>query len=165
MRKRSICVLACCGVVVSAGCARRVPEPSGVAPGVPHISWVIMSGDRDNPDQDFVCQSDPRNDCVVPASRPDAQVFSDVHFYFHGAGPDTKYTGTIQVGFFRDANDSHAVQTNITVKKNESITNQSVTNIVTATPGTYVMKIELTATSAQTGQSQPIREEVPIVVR
>jgi len=85
-------IVATAAVVLTSACAKRVPEPVGVAPGTPHISWIIMSGDRDNPDQEFVCQSDPRNDCVVPVSRPDAQVFADVHFYYHGAGAETKYT-------------------------------------------------------------------------
>ena len=165
MWKQVLYVFTLCGLATSAGCVRHVPEPTGVAPGAPHISWVIMSGDRDTPDQDFVCQSDPRNDCVVPVSRPDAQVFSDVHFYFHGAGPETRYTGTIQIGFFRDAGSGGPNRTDITVKKNESITNQSVTGIVTVTPGTYAIKIDLTATSAQTGQSQPIREQVSVIVK
>ncbi len=165
MRKQWIGVLACCGAVVIAGCAQRVPAPSGLAPGTPYVSWVIMSGDRDNPDQAFVCQSDPGNDCVIPASRPDAQVFSAVYFYFHGAGSETKYTGSIEIGFFRSAAESRTVPTDVTVKKGESITNQSVTDIVSAAPGTYTMKIDLTAAAAPSGQSQRIREDVPVVVK
>ncbi|MGH9893775.1 MAG: hypothetical protein ACREA0_17685, partial [bacterium] len=63
--------------------------------------------------------------------RSDAQVFSDVHVYYHGAGAETKYAGTMQIGFFRGAGESIKNQTNITVRKTESITNQSVTGIVT----------------------------------
>jgi hypothetical protein len=152
--------------VLTSTCAKRVPEPVGVAPGTPHVSWVIMSGDRDNPDQDFVCQSDPRNDCVVPVSRPDAQVFSDVHVYYHGAGAETKYAGSMQIGFFRGAAESSRnIQTNITVQRTESITNQSVTGIVTDTPGNYALAFSLVATSTDTGRSQPIRQQVPVVVK
>ena len=50
-----------------------------------HMSWVIMHGDRNNPDVEFACQSTDPTDCVVPASRPDAVVFSDTHVYYHGA--------------------------------------------------------------------------------
>ena len=165
MWKQVLYVCTLCGLATSAGCVRRVPEPPGVAPGVPHISWVIMSGNRDNPDQDFVCQSDPPNDCVVPVSRPDARVFSDVHFYYHGAGQETRYTGSIRIGFFQGAPESHEISTNITVKKNESITNQSVVDIVTTTPGRFTIAIDLVATSTPTGRSDPIRQEIPVVVK
>ena len=164
MRNHSI-VVATIAAVVTSACATRVPEPAAVAPGTPHVSWVIMSGDSDNPDQEFVCQSNPLNDCVVPASRPDAQVFSDVHFYYHGAGAETKYTGSINIGFFQGSRESHEVQANITVKKDQSIANSSVTGIVTSTPGTYAITFALVATSTDTGKSQPIRVEVPVVVK
>ena len=94
-------ILVTAAAVLASTCGKRVPGPSGVAPGTPYVSWIIMSGDRDNPDQEFVCQSEPRTECVMPVSRPDAQVFSDVHFYYHGAGAETKYTGSIDVGFFQ----------------------------------------------------------------
>jgi hypothetical protein len=81
-----------------------------------------MSGDRDNPDQEFVCQSDPRNDCVVPVSRPDAPIFSDVHIYCHGAGMDTRYTGSIQIGLFRGSPESHNIQTSVAVQKTDAVT-------------------------------------------
>jgi hypothetical protein len=158
-------IVAIVAAVSTSTCAKRVPEPVGVTPGTPHVSWVIMSGDRDNPDQDFVCQSDPRNDCVVPVSRPDALVFSDVHVYYHGAGAETKYAGSMQIGFFRGSTEARNIQTNITVQKTESITNQSVTGIVTETPGNYAVGFELVATSTDTGKSQPIREQVAVVVK
>jgi hypothetical protein len=85
--------------MLTSTCGTRVPEPEGIPPGTPHVSWVFMSGTRENPDQDFVCQSDPRDECAVPASRPDAPVFVDVHFYCHGAGAETRYLGTIHSPF------------------------------------------------------------------
>ena len=151
--------------VFTSTCAKRGPEPPGVAPGTPYVSWIIMSGDRDNPDQEFVCQSHPRNDCIVPVSRPDAQVFSDVHFYYHGAGAETKYTGSIDIGFFQGSPESHTAQSNITIRKNESIVNQSVTGIVSATSGTYAITVALVATLTGTGKSQPIRDSVQVVVK
>jgi hypothetical protein len=164
MRTRSIVVAALAALLTST-CAKRVPEPTGVAPGALHISWVIMSGDSDNPDQEFVCQSDPRNDCVLPVSRPDAQVFSNVHFYYHGAGPETKYAGSIDVGFLQGTPDSHKIQANATVPKNETITNHSVSGIVTATPGSYPVTFAFVATITDSGESQPIRENVAVVVK
>jgi hypothetical protein len=163
MRKHSMLVAAMAAVLTSA-CAKRGPEPAGIAPGTPHVGWVIMSGDGDNPDREFVCQSNPLNDCVVPASRPDAQVFSHVHFYYRGAGGETKYSGSINVGFFQGSRESHELQANITVQ-GTSIANQSVIGIVSSTAGRYPIVFALVATSTATGTSQPIRVEVPVVVQ
>jgi hypothetical protein len=147
--------------VLVSGCAQRIPERSGIAPGTPHISWIIMSGDRDNPDQEFVCQSDPRNDCVVPPSRADAPVFSDVHVYYHRAGTQTTYVGAIEIGFFRGNGPPH--NANITVPKGESITNQSITGIVTDTPGEYAVRFDLAGTADS--RIQPIREQIAVTVK
>jgi hypothetical protein len=153
MRKHSM-IVATIAAVFTSTCAKRVPEPAGVRPGTPHISWIIMSGDGDNPDQEFVCQSDPRNDCVVTGSRPDAPVFSDAHVYYHGAGVETKYMGSINIGFFQGSSEAHEFKTNIAVRKNESITNQSVAGIVTSTPGAYALSFALVATLTDPGVSQ-----------
>jgi len=151
--------------VLNATCANGVPKPAGVAaPGTPQVSWVIMSGDSDNPDREFVCQSNPRNDCVLPVSRQGEQVFSDVHFYYHGAGAETKYTGSIEIGFFQGSPAAHKIQANNTVKKTGSIMPQSVTGIVTSTPGDYAITFALNAT-VDTGKSQAIRDRVPAVVK
>jgi hypothetical protein len=161
---RSLILLTVC-VGIGAGCGKRVPEPTGLPPGTPHVSWIIMSGDRDEPDRDFICQSDPRNECAIPASKPGAQVFSDLHFYYHGAGAETRYTGTIQIGFFEGAPESHAVHPSVTVKNNESITNQSIVGAVSSKPGTYVIKLDLVATVMDGGKSQAIQTEVPVAVK
>jgi len=158
-------ILVTAAAVLASTCGKRVPGPSGVAPGTPYVSWIIMSGDRDNPDQEFVCQSEPRTECVMPVSRPDAQVFSDVHFYYHGAGAETKYTGSIDVGFFQGSPASRQFQANTTVPKNEKIMNHSVIGIVTATPGSHPVKFALAATVAGSGASQPIQMDVPVLVK
>jgi hypothetical protein len=101
----------------------------------------------------------------VPVSRADAQVFSNVYVYYHGAGADTKYTGSIQIGFFQGAAVSKTLQPDITLLKSDSIKNQSVTGIVTSTPGTYSIDFKITATAVGTGNSQPIQMQIPIVVR
>ena len=151
--------------VIGSACVRPVPKPAAVPPGTPHVSWVLMYGDRDNPDNEFACQSNPRTECVVAASKPDALVFSDIHFYFHGAGAETRYEGTIDLGYLQGAPDSHTSRTNITVQKNESIANSSTTGIVTSTPGTYAVTIALTATVTDTSRTQSIRESIPVVVK
>lgn len=163
--RRYAMIVTTLAAVLGSTCVRSVPKSTGIAPGTPHVSWVFMTGDRDNPDQDFVCQSYPRNDCVMQVSRHDAEVFSHVYFYYHGAGGETKYQGPIDIGFFQGSPESHVAPTNITVKKNESIANQSVTGIVTSTPGTYVVTFDLTATVMDMGRKQPIRESVEVAVR
>ena len=152
-------------VALTSACAKPVPKPAGGLPGTPHVSWVLMFGDRDNADREFSCQSDPHTDCVLPASKPDAQVFSDIHFYFHGAGAETKYEGTINIGYLQGSPDSHTSRPNITVQKNESITNSSTIGIVTSTPGTYAVTISLTATVSGPAKTQPISQSIPVVVK
>ena len=109
MRKESLIVIVAASML--SACARHVPEPAMAMPGTPHVSWIIMSGDRDNPDREFVCQSEPRTECVVPVSRTDAQVFSDVHIYYHGAGAETRYMGSIRIGFFNGSPAANTVKT------------------------------------------------------
>ncbi len=151
--------------LLGSACAKRVPEPSGVAPGTPHISWVLMYGDRDTADREFSCQSEPRSECVLPASKPGEQVYSDIHFYYHGAGNETKYEGTKNLSYLQGASESHVSRINITVKKNESITNESVTGIVTSTPGAYTVPLSLTATITDTGKKYPIQESLQVIVK
>lgn len=149
-------------LVLGAGCAKRIPEPVGGHTDLPHVGWVIMSGNAENPDRDFVCQSTPRTECVMPVDRPDARVLSDVHVYHHAASTETKYAGSIRIGFF---DQPHEINPNVTVKPGESPGNQSVTDFVTSKPGTYMMEVTVVATSIPTGQTQNIRDQVRVIVK
>ena len=151
--------------LIGSACAKRVPEPVGVAPGTPHISWVLMYGDRDTADSEFACQSEPRTECALPVSKPDALVFSDIHLYYHGVGGETKYEGTKNLSYLQGSPDSHISKVNITATKNESITNETVTGIVTSTPGTYTVTVSVTATVTATGKTFPIRETIQVTVK
>lgn len=162
---RSECLVVLVAVSIFPACARHVPEPAVTMPGTPYVSWIIMSGDRDNPDREFVCQSEPRTDCVVPVSRPESQVFSDVHIYYHGAGAETRYTGTVKIGFFKRAPAIHTVTSDIVVRKTGSIINHSVSDIVTSTPGTYSVAFDLVAAVADTKKTYPIQEKIRVVVK
>ena len=144
-------------------CARSVPPPAGLAPGTPYITWIIMHGDSDNPDREFACQSTPRNDCELPASTPQAPVVSHVYLYYHGVGGETTYAGSVRLGFMRGAAPGGS-RTNIVVKKNQSIANQSTTGIVTSTPGSYTMGIEFDA-ATNGGAKRPIRDDVSVTVK
>ena len=163
MRREAVLAMTI-AAVLTAACGKRVPEPPNVAPGTPHVSWVIMSGDRDNADREFVCQSDPRTDCVMPVSRPDEQAFADVHVYYHGAGAETKYHGTVAIGFLEGSAAASVAPTSLVVKKDEAFANQSVTGIVTSKPGTYAVTFKLTATVTGTGNTHPIEQSLPVVV-
>ena len=144
-------------VLLTSACDKRVPVPAGATRGTPHVGWVIMSGDADNPDREFVCQSDPRTDCVLPASRPDNQAFTDVHLYFHPASAETKYVGTVQIGFFEGAA-PHEVKPNVTVKPGGPVARSSVAGIVSSTPGTRALTIAIVADS---GTPRQIQEDIP----
>ena len=149
-------------ILFATSCARRVPEPVGGHTDAPHLGWVIMSGDRDNPDQDFVCQSSPRTDCVVSIDRPDARVLAHVHFYYHPTAAETKYTGPIRIGFF---DNPHEISSTITVKPGDHPGNQSVSDFVSNKPGAYTMTIAVIATSVPSGAVTQIREQVPVTLR
>jgi hypothetical protein len=159
---RFVIVSAVMLIVIAPGCARRIPERAGGHEDSPHVGWVIMSGDSDNSDRDFVCQSNPRGECVVPVDRPEARVLSHVHLYYHSASAETKYTGSVWIGFFDGA---HEIKPNITVKPGDSPGNQSVSSFVSSKPGSYIMTIAVVATSVPSGVAQEIREQVSVTVR
>lgn len=154
------------GIVATAlmaqGCARRVPEPPGVPAGQPHVSWVIMYGDRDNPDAEFACQSTGPRECAIPSTREGQRVFSDVHLYYHGAGQETVYKGTYSIEFLGDA-PPRIVSTSITVRGEEQIENQTVTGLVTTTPGRYMVRLVFDA-APKDRPSQAVREVISITV-
>src|SRR5215470_16317180 len=163
MRARLFILAAAVGLLTTT-CAPRVPRPANVTPGTPNVTWVLMFGDRDNPDQEFACQSGPRTDCVLPASRPDAQVFSDIHFYYHGTGAETRYQGTRAIGYLQ-VTGSFTSRTDIRVAKDQPIANQSISGIVTSTPGAYSVALTLTATMPVTGKTVPVKETIPITFK
>jgi len=164
MRGRDFIVATAVGVLTTA-CESGLRKPPNATPGTPNVTWVLMFGDSDNPDREFACQSGPPADCVLPASRPDEQVFSDIHFYYHGAGGETKYEGTKTIGYLTGSRDAQTTPTSIVVKSDESIANESVTGIVTSTPGTHAVMVSLTATVKEKGKSQPVREIIQVIVK
>jgi len=155
-------------IVGGSGCGMRAPAPAAsgaIVPGAPRISWIIMSGDRDNPDREFVCQSDQREVCEVPASRPAAQVFSHLYVYYHPTVTETLYTGSIRVGFFGSEGASPEIKPSITVRPKEKLGNQTVTGIVSTTPGTFPLTFDIVATAAGSNAGQPVRDTVNVTVK
>jgi hypothetical protein len=155
-----IMAVAACGA-----CAQRVPQPANAVPGMPRVSWVLMSGDKDNPDSEFVCQSDPPGECVMPATRPGQEVYSDAHFYYHGTGADTAYTGSILIGPLESSGAPYRMQASTTVKKDERIINQSVVARVTSRPGTYDVVVDIMAKRSGSNVPQAIQFRFPVRVR
>ena len=153
---------ACLLAVSAAGCGIRIPTPVGGRTDAPRVGWVIMSGDADNPDRDFVCQSNPLSSCVVPADRPDARVLGHVYVYYHPAKTETKYTGSVRIGFF---NAPHEFNPMLTVKPGGSPGNQSIADFISMKPGTYAMSIAVVATPTTAGPAQNIRDQVSVTVK
>ena len=160
---KAVSAVASCAVL--AGCGPQRPQPIAGSAGAPQVGWVIMSGDAENPNHDFVCQSNPRSECVVPASRVDAQVHAAVYFYYHPAAVETRYIGTIQIGFLEGASASHQLRPDFTVKPKDSPANQVVVGIVSSTPGTSAVAIDVTAAPTGSGAKQDTRERVQVIVR
>jgi hypothetical protein len=146
---------------LTAGCAGRAAPKAPGPPGTAKVGWVIMSGDRENPDREFICQSEPRTDCVMAASRGTEQVFAHVYVYHHAAATQLKYTGSIRVPFFNGG--AYDFQPDLMVAPGGSPGNQSIVGVVTATPGTYPFTIAVVATPP-TGVAKDIRDEIPVRV-
>lgn len=151
------------GCVVLGACGMRVPEPTPHPEDVPHISWEIEIGPAGG-NQTVVCQSENRTSCVVAASTNQQQSFATVHVYYHSARSDTRYDGTIQIGFFGGPAESHELKPSITVKANSRPVSQAVTDFVTTTPGHYAIHIAVQATRAQ-GRTETIRDDIDVEVR
>lgn len=147
---KNIAIRVISALLLFSGCAEHIPEPVLVPQGAPHLSWNIHSGDAEDPGRNVICQSDPRTDCVVPASRDGRKVFATVHLFFHPAATETRYTGTVEVGFFDQV---HEMTPNSTVKPGDAPTHHHINYIVTTKPGTYPLRIAIVATARETGQS------------
>ena len=83
----------------------------------------------------------------------------ELHLYFHSGTTDTKYTGTIQVGFLPSP---HEVKVNMTVNGGDPAGNSSVSGILSSKPGRYAMTV---AIDAENGGTRQIRESVPVTVK
>jgi hypothetical protein len=147
-----------------AGCGKKVPEPVPHPPN-PHISWEIKVGDQDNPDKTSVCKSDPRSECVVPATTPEREVLATIHLYFHPATVETKYSGSAQVGFFGGSPAAHELKLDATVKPDESPATNTIYAIVTSQRGTHRVRIAAVASPVPAGRAANIREQINVTVR
>lgn len=152
-------------LLTAGGCAQRIPEPVLKPHDVPHISWTIHVADQPGGRETTICSSDPRTECVVPASTEGRKVFAMVHLFFHPAAAETRYTGSVQIGFFGGPAESHEMKPNVIVQPKDSPARHSMSDFVTTRPGKYQMLVALVATSVPNGEGQSIRDEVAVLVK
>lgn len=144
--------------VVLVGCASHTaPKALGDAT-TPRVGWVIMQGSSaDSPDEEYVCQSNPRDRCVLKASTAGKRSFSEVHLYFHPIGSSTTYEGTVQMSFFGQGPSPLAVAVDA-----KGVGNDSVVGAVTNKPGEYALNVTVSATTP--AGPVPVAERIPVVV-
>jgi len=70
----------------------------------------------------------------------------------------------MHIGFFQGSPSAAKTQVDIAVKKNGSITNQSVAGIVTSTPGSYTIDFDQLAT-VDANKGQPIQDQIKVTVK
>jgi hypothetical protein len=148
---------------IVAACGHRVPH---VAPDEsrPHITWEIRTG-GDLGRARFVCgSSQPSRACVLAASAAEQPSLTTVHVYLHAARGQTSYLGVTQVPFIEGSAPLRDREVSATVPANSQPVGSVVSGRVTTTPGRYVFRISLEATTAGTGTSRRIAEEIPVSV-
>jgi hypothetical protein len=150
--------------IVACG-GHRIPEPPGDHPEGPHISWSIHAGTADNPEPLLVCESNPRSECIVGASRLDRQFFATLHLYLHPAAGETTYVGVAQVGFFAGEASAHRLDVKATIKPGEEPRRSMIYDRLPMKPGTYTMEIDLVATETSSPQKREIRDRVNVIVK
>jgi hypothetical protein len=101
----------------------------------------------------------------MPATRPGEEVYSDAHFYYHGTGADTTYTGSILIGHLESSGAPYRMQVMNTVKKDQRIINQSVAARVASRPGTYDVVVDITAKLSGSTPPRAIQFRFPVRVQ
>ena len=154
--------LCCAGSPACGG--MRVPEPSPHPQDVPHVSWEIETGTAANKHATVACRSEPRTRCSVPASTIGQQSFATVHVYYHSTPSDTKYAGSVRIGFFGGPDNGHELKPALTVKANSRPISSAVTDVVTTKPGHYTVRISVIATR-EPGRTQALQDDIEVEVR
>ena len=151
---------------IASGCAdHRVPEPLEV-PSTAHISWLITTHRQEGGEEETVCQSDPRAECVVRAEGEKGGKLATVHLYLHPAPVDTRYQGTMRLEFLIGARgEAGDMRIDATVERGRPPARITVTRRIDSTPGVYSMAISLVAISTTTNDQQEIRDVIPVTVK
>ena len=162
--KHSVRLAIGCVATLAAACGMHVPEPSPHPQDSPHLSWEIEAGTPTDAHGAVACRSEPRTPCVILATTDQQQSFATVHVYYHSSRSETKYTGTVHIGFFGGPTGGHDLKPSITVRANSAPISQAVTDVVTTKPGRYTVQISVVATFG-TGRTQTIEDEIEVEVR
>ena len=157
----TLAVLILCGVALS-GCAKHVPEPTP-HPSRAHITWSIAKGETDKE----VCKSTEAARCVLDLSGEQAnRRYGIFHVFLHAGESDTKYEGTVTVGFLgATSTPQHVQKVDRVVPRGGAPVNVSSTGIVKPA-GTYYVEVSLSATPASgTGSPMPFKERIEVQVK
>ena len=160
MRSPQVIIPLC--ILVSAACAKHVPEPTP-HPATPHITWSVSQGYGDNE----VCRSTQASPCVLTLSEEAANRRIGVfHLFLHAAASDTRYIGTMTVGFMAgDPGSQRARGVDQLVPRGSPPVSSSSTGLVQP-PGTYYVDIALTAKAPDgTGPSTPFKERIRVEIK
>lgn len=150
-------------VLAAAACAKHAPEPTP-HPSTPHITWSISQGYTGETER---CRSTEASSCTLDFSEvAQDRRFGVFHLFLHAAAADTKYKGTLDIGFLGQPGErehTHLIEREIP-RGNDPI-NFSTTGIVRP-PGTYYVEISLMATPlAGSGPGVPIKERIKVDVK
>ena len=142
-------------------CAAHVPEPTP-HPSTPHITWSIAEGEGHKE----ACASTKAPRCVLTLTdeQPNSRL-AVFHLFLHAGTVDTKYEGTLLVGFLvGEMAHQHATKIDRIVPRGSAPINVSSTGIVKPA-GTYYVDIALTAVPADgSGPAIPTKERVEVAV-
>lgn len=150
-------------VAAAFACAKHTPEPTP-HPSTPHITWSIAEGYGGEKE---VCRSTTASSCTLDMSGvAQNRRFGVFHVFLHGAATDTKYTGTVEIGFLGQPGESkHTHPIEREVPRGNNPINFSTTGIVKPA-GTYYVEISLTATPMSgAGPVVPIRDRITVDVK
>ena len=143
------------------GCASHVPEPKP-HPDAPHISWAISEGNDDKE----VCRSTEDTACSLNLSAHTGnQRIGIFHVFLHPASADTKYVGSVDIGFFVQSDNQHVHAIDRVVERGSAPVSFSTTGNVKAA-GTYYVTVNLKATAADgSGPPVPIAARIRVDVK
>ena len=141
------------------GCASHAPEPTP-HPSTPHISWSIAEGESETD----LCKSTETSPCVLSlGDKSDRRRLAVFHLFMHAANTDTRYAGTVRVGFItEEAQPVHQIDGE--VKRGSDPMNFSVTGLAKP-PGTYYVEISIAATAAGSNKPVQIADRIRVDVK
>ena len=122
----------------------------------------MLSSESQAGTERLVCRSDAPDPCVltIPADRK--PLLATMHVVLHPTPADTRYMGTMRVGFGGAAYDT---KVDSTVTRGGPAGNISVTSLLTLTPGTYRAEISLTATPKGSSAPVSLRNTITLTIQ